>query len=116
MLKNKLKQLRLERGFTQAQLAESIGVSASAVGMYEQGRRQPDGKTLTQIAAVLKCSTDELLEAERPNDVSDAIDGFARALERQPGLMFNGAPLTSSDRKNLVNAMRVAAAITTRKP
>jgi transcriptional regulator with XRE-family HTH domain len=115
MLKNKLKQLRLEHGITQAQLAEKIGASTSAVGMYEQGRRQPDGRTIAKIAAVLGCSTDELLEVEHPSDVNDAIDGFARTLERQPSLMFNGAPLSASDREKLINAIRVAAAITSGK-
>jgi len=112
MFETKLRQLRLERGITQAKLAEKIGVSPSTVGMYEQGRRQPDVKTIAKIASVLGCSTDELLEIERPNDINDAIDGFARTLERQSGLMFNGEPLSASDRENLINAIRVAAAIT----
>lgn len=115
MFEKKLRQLRLERGITQAGLAEKIGVSPSTVGMYEQGRRRPDVKTVAEIASVLGCSTDELLGIERPSDVSDAIDGFARSLEHQPGLMFNGEPLSASDRENLVNAIRVAAAITAGK-
>lgn len=115
MFEKKLRQLRLERGVTQAGLAKKIGVSPSTVGMYEQGRRQPDVKTIAKIASVLGCSTDELLEIKHPNDVNDAIDGFARTLERQPGLMFNGEPLSAKDRENLINAIRVAAAITAGK-
>lgn len=115
MQKGKLRQLRTERGMTQARLAAELGVSPSAVGMYEQGRRQPDGALLARMAAVLRCSTDELLGVERPREVDDVIDGFARTLERQPGLMYNGAPLTKSDREKLVSAIRVAAAISSGK-
>ena len=33
--------LRRAAGISQAQLAERLGVSPSAIGMYEQGRREP---------------------------------------------------------------------------
>lgn len=115
MLKDRLKQLRSERGLTQAQLARKLGVSASAVGMYEQGRREPDASTLARLADVLRCSTDELLGVEPPHEVGDVIDSFARTLERQPGLMFHGAPMTAAEREKLVNAIRVAAAISAGK-
>lgn len=116
MFKDKLKKLRKEQNMTQAEMARRLGTSASAVGMYEQGRRQPDSETLARMAELLHCTTDELLDVGRPSDVNDAIDSFARTLERQPGLMFHGAPLTKSDREKLVNAIRIAAAISSQKP
>ena len=112
MKTERLRQLRLERGLTQAQLARMLGVSPSSVGMYEQGRREPDGDLLARMAAVLRCSTDELLGAEPLSEVNDVIDGFARTLEQQPGLMFHGAPMTADDRRKLVKAIRIATAIT----
>lgn len=115
MRNDKLKQLRLEKGLTQSRLAKFLGVSPSAVGMYEQGRREPDGDLLARMAFVLGCSTDELLGVEKPRDVGDVIDRFARTLERQPGLMFNGAPMTAADREKLVSAIRIAAAISSGK-
>lgn len=115
MLNEKIRQLRAELGLTQAELARRLQVSPSTVGMYEQGRRMPDGRMLTRIAAVLECSTDELLDVGCSGDVGDVIDSFARTLERQPGLMFNGAPLSRSDREKLANAIRVAAAISAGK-
>ena len=79
--------------------------------MYEQGRREPDGDLLARMAAVLRCSTDELLGAQAPHEVDDVIDSFARTLEQQPGLMFHGAPMTADDRRKLVDAIRIATAI-----
>ncbi len=111
MLNEKIRQLRTERGMTQKELARRLSVSPSAVGMYEQGRRIPDSTVLTRLASVFRCSTDELLETDYSRDVGDVIDSFARTLERQSGLMFNGAPISRSDREKLANAIRVAAAL-----
>lgn len=57
-------QLRLLRGnrMTQRELAKLLGVSASAVGMYEQNRREPDLETLQKLAKIFNTSLDNLLE------------------------------------------------------
>lgn len=39
---DKLIQLRKQRGLSQQQLAEALGLSRSAIGMYETGKREPD--------------------------------------------------------------------------
>lgn len=41
MFKDKLKQLRLEKNVTQADIASAIGVSPATIGNYEQGTREP---------------------------------------------------------------------------
>lgn len=53
--------LRRERGITQAELARRLGVSPSAMGMYEQGRRQPSGEILVALSEEFGVSTDFLL-------------------------------------------------------
>ena len=47
-----LKQLRLQKGITQPQLAERLGISRSAISMYERGEREPDTTTMEAIAAL----------------------------------------------------------------
>lgn len=42
----RLKKLREAKGLSQAELAKIIGISASSIGMYEQGRRTPEVETL----------------------------------------------------------------------
>lgn len=44
-----LRALRQEKGLTQDELARELGISRSAVGMYEQGKREPDFETLEVI-------------------------------------------------------------------
>lgn len=59
--------LRVEKGWSQAELAKRIGVSASAVGMYEQGRREPSLALLVCLAQTLGVTTDYLLTGECHN-------------------------------------------------
>lgn len=51
MFANKtLSELRNETKMTQRELAESIGISPSAIAMYELGKRVPSLKTAIRIA------------------------------------------------------------------
>lgn len=61
-----LKELRTQRGLTQDELSKALNVSASSIGMYEQGRREPDNKTLVKIAAFFSVTTDYLLGLADP--------------------------------------------------
>lgn len=57
----RLKQLRLDAGLTQSELSKILKISASAIGMYEQGRREPDYDTLMKMATYFNVSTDYLI-------------------------------------------------------
>lgn len=46
----RLRQLRKQEGLTQAQVAESMGVSAWTVSMWEKGPRKPEFETLDRLA------------------------------------------------------------------
>ena len=56
-----LRELRTQKGLTQAELSKTLQVSASSIGMYEQGRREPDNETLGKIANYFNVTTDYLL-------------------------------------------------------
>lgn len=53
---------RKKANLTQKQLADKLGISKAAVGMWEIGNRKPDIITLKKLARILGCTTDELLE------------------------------------------------------
>ncbi len=61
MLGGRIGALRRQAGYTQAALAEKLNISASAIGMYEQGRREPSADTLVAMAELFGVSTDYLL-------------------------------------------------------
>lgn len=55
-----LKKLRMEREVSQADMAKILGLSRSTVGMYEQGKREPDFETLERIADYFNINLDDL--------------------------------------------------------
>lgn len=61
MVALQLKRLRKAKRMTQQDVAEHLEVSASAVGMYEQGRREPDLTTLVRLADLFGVSVDHLI-------------------------------------------------------
>ncbi len=57
----KIRILRKERKITQKELAQALDTSASAIGMYEQNRREPDNATIIKLAQFFRVSSDYLL-------------------------------------------------------
>jgi transcriptional regulator with XRE-family HTH domain len=70
MLGQRLLLLRRGMGLSQAELAAHLHISASAVGMYEQGRREPSLKGIVELARVFGVSVDYLLTG-RPHCSGD---------------------------------------------
>lgn len=70
----RLKELREQKNLTQAQLSKFLNISASTIGMYEQGRRFPDENLLKHISQYFNVSIDYLLGLTNiPNTVDDYI-------------------------------------------
>jgi transcriptional regulator with XRE-family HTH domain len=64
-LKDNLKRLRVEAGFTQQKLAEKSGLSISVVTQLERGIiPNPRLDTLRALAKALGCTLDQLTEAD----------------------------------------------------
>lgn len=57
----RIKDLRMENGLTQKQLAVKLETTNSAVCDWEKGRTQPDLETLAKIARFFSVSADYLL-------------------------------------------------------
>lgn len=64
MLGARIALLRKSFGLSQQELANRLGVSASAVGMYEQGRREPPCALICELAELFGVSTDFLLTGQ----------------------------------------------------
>lgn len=64
MLGTRIAVLRKQAGLTQAALAERLHISPAAVGMYEQGRREPPCDVLIALAAEFGVTVDYLLTGQ----------------------------------------------------
>ena len=56
-----LKLLRTEKSMSQQELADALGISKSAINMYERGERQPNFEVLESIADYFNVDIDYLL-------------------------------------------------------
>jgi transcriptional regulator with XRE-family HTH domain len=61
MLGVRLAALRKAAGMSQAYVAKELKISASAIGMYEQGRRSPSIELLAKMAELYGVSIDFLI-------------------------------------------------------
>ena len=62
---NFIAELRKEKGPTQAELAERVGVTGGAVSKWERGLCYPDIETVVRLAEVLDLSVGEILAGQR---------------------------------------------------
>lgn len=61
-IKNRVKELRTARQWTQEQLAEAVGVSRQSINSIERERYVPSLELALTFARVFGCSTDEIFK------------------------------------------------------
>lgn len=80
-----ISKLRSEKGITQRELAESLGVSNGTIGMWETEKRQPDLNTVKKLSALFGVTTDYLLGLEeytRPASAKEPSEFALRSKDR----------------------------------
>ena len=73
MLGQKIQKLRKEKGLSQEDLAEALGISRQAVSKWETGNSYPDTENLIAISALLGCDISALVE-DKPQEGNQAED------------------------------------------
>ena len=63
-LAERLKELRLEKGLTQKQLAQNTGLSKSAIDFWEREQRVPNANAIIVLAKFFSVTSDYLLGLE----------------------------------------------------
>lgn len=65
-LGERLKQLRQEHGWSQADLAAKIGTDPGQISRYENGKMTPSAEAVVRLAQILDVTTDYLLIESSP--------------------------------------------------
>jgi putative transcriptional regulator len=63
-IRNRVKELRIERGWTQAELADAVGVSRQSINSIERERYVPSLPLALTFARVFNCPADEIFTLE----------------------------------------------------
>lgn len=74
----KIKELRIERGMLQKDLATKIGVARNTITQYEQNIAKPSYEVLIEIAKIFNVSTDYLLGLEDESGRKTYINNYGK--------------------------------------
>ena len=73
-----ISEMRKDKGLTQKELADQVGVSDKAVSRWETGKGLPDTSIMPELCKVLDINVNELLSGERLN--AEAYGGKAEEM------------------------------------
>ena len=110
---NRVKELRKEHKITQEKLAASLGISRSAVAMYETGKCDLSNEILIACASFFDVSTDYLLGQ---SDIKKAPSTEVRATPEAQALREIMESLSPEDRQRVLDFGRGLAATSQHKP
>lgn len=79
----RLRQLREEKGLLQKDVAKILGITPSAYGYYEQGKREPSMEVLKKLSDFFNVSIDYLLGR---TDIRSPVDEITEAVSDDPEL------------------------------
>ncbi|GIO31973.1 MULTISPECIES: helix-turn-helix domain-containing protein [Paenibacillus] len=117
---NRIAELRDQRGWTQEELAQSIGITRAALSHYEKNRRKPDFEILTKLADKFEVSIDYLIgRTNQPKLVMDPeVREFVDQLELSDAdllerfnLTVDGRSLTEDEAKRFIAFVRMERAM-----
>lgn len=91
----RIKRLRTDRGLTQAQLAERVGMTYVQIGRYERAKSTPSAQAVERLARALDTTADYLMTGGTDASADDLAD---RELLRQ----FRAVQDLPPDDKHLV--------------
>lgn len=112
MIADRLKMLRERNGITQAEFANILGISQSALGNYERGDRVPDATIIKNICIKFNMSADYLLglsENQNPNNTSigERLGLSDKAIETLECLHAHSEEDNSSNNKYSLRAINL---------
>lgn len=98
----RLRELRKEKRLNQEEVAKKIGVGRTTYAMYEQGNREPDNDTLSEIADFFGVTTDYLIGRDVPRwaDKTDIVD-LDEMLNSNVNMAYGGENLTEDEKQRV---------------
>ena len=92
---DRIKELRMRRGLSQATLGERVDTDSTTVSRWETGRAKPSQKYMAKLANALSTSTDYLLAKTDDPEVSRGI---------RPMDIVASVPVTMRDKRLIIGS------------
>lgn len=106
MFSDMLKRLRLERGWTQQELADKAKLAKSTISMLEKGERKPSFEVLETMADVFNVDLNTLAGTERTDEV-DELRQQLRDNRKLRMLLSASAKLNETDVDQLIRLAKL---------
>ena len=94
--KDRLKEARLKKGYSQSKLCKLIGIHVTNISRYERGENKPTTEALTKIANALDVTTDFLMDGTIGDKAKDAIS------DKELLSMFQKMSQLTNDKKAII--------------
>ncbi|MGZ9583873.1 helix-turn-helix domain-containing protein [Paenibacillus marinisediminis] len=111
----RIAELREHKGWTQEELASSLGITRASLSHYEKNRRKPDFDILNQLADIFEVSIDYIIGRTHRIQpaLSEDVRGFVDKLElsdedllKSYKLMVDGRELTDEEARRFIAFVR----------
>lgn len=98
----RIAQLRKSRSMSQFQLAKTLNIATSTLGMYETNKRKPNMEMLEKLADFFGVSVDFLLGRPEKNDNNNTAD----LADDDTIFTFEGKPIPEQDLEYMKRLLR----------
>lgn len=98
----RIAQLRKSRSMSQFQLAKTLNIATSTLGMYETNKRKPNMEMLEKLADFFGVSVDYLLGRPEKNDNNNTAD----LADDDTIFTFEGKPIPEQDLEYMKRLLR----------
>lgn len=108
ILARRIKDLRINAGKNQEDLAEFLHIERAAISQYESGKRTPDAEKISKIADFFGVTTDYLLgrTLKAYSDTTYPVSSHTNPIVRE-----NNSPLYNNSSENLKAAITIGSRV-----
>lgn len=96
MLGENIKKIRIEKGLTQKELADKVGISGAFMSLIEKGANNPSDENLKKISDVLNVSVDDLKTRETETPTIELISLLIKLTEKNKIKWENMSPFNKN--------------------
>ena len=106
-----IKSLRTEKGWTQKELSEKLGVTIKTISYFELGERQPSRETLIKLAEIFGISVDRLLGNENESIRDSDLTRDIKKILVEIGAFQENATITQEEYDKWLKFIRAQATL-----
>lgn len=111
MFNDVLRQLRNKAGMSQEELAKRLGMSKSAISMYESGSREPSLEILEAIADIFNVDMNTLTDSKRSFELDDELQEYLEELKNREEMRMLFSLAKGATKEDVMQAVKIIEAL-----